>query len=768
MSNMNIHNYFEFYLEHEDKTKEKIGQAYNTALKSSKDSFVYGISGANYQKYGILGIALGGGTNTPTPDDTKLQNQYRVDNVELTFNDWEQSLDAYVIKGKKEYTTTDLAGATITEVGACTYHWRSSYGGAHYLMTRALITDSAGNVIAINKSGTDKLIVYMTVYLKRTKYKGLIPPSYSFPEMRNHNIFGNYATSNYCLQFMDPIAELIPNKAYASYTSDNVRALNMCDSVSPKAVGLPLIPYFRNSTGITSNGEQLIRTFNNTEENNIKITHYCFQGNMSGMSEIQSIGKVDITTAILGIGDGVTKRFPIVHAEPSNISVYIDTNLAPHTLVHEQPGLNLALYTSKYRDLCEYGGYHFSKWRLPPIPQSMAIWDNYLYFTGFVDGHEQKSGPIYGQSNWIISLPHMEKTSDGYIMTKVDNAVLKVTELDVQYTTDPMLIQGSVTLHPTQKFIIMNLHGYMMSTKWDGRKRNCYVIGKYDSANKTITEVRFDEGMAYFNDLGTKMVVIKEASNPEMFNVSFANGNIVLSQVTVTGTFKNYTVVPNKGTLLSGNTFAYTNYIWGYNTVNISPLGFVTIDWATNTITSEVVPSKITSNDRCSKNYYVRMDRDNNIAIYNMADDTINTVVKPRGTVETKLYMLTESDGQVFLETDKYKRTFYIDNGLLKETTDYQGYQGMWATSQTIIWEQMTIRFIGGLYSNSTESWPAYSATNFYKSFGEVVYNKTYVEFDTAPAAGKTITANYQLDYLPKDENWTFTVNASSYIELDI
>jgi len=122
----------------------------------------------SYQ-YTISDIAVGTGTGTPAVTDTGLFNMIsrkgftRGPVLKLGQNQYSEEITATF--------TENEANGLLTEVGV--WAWTDSY--RHALISHAMLTDSEGHTITIEKTNTDRLTVVCTLYLTIT-YPQILEP----------------------------------------------------------------------------------------------------------------------------------------------------------------------------------------------------------------------------------------------------------------------------------------------------------------------------------------------------------------------------------------------------------------------------------------------------------------------------------------------------------------------------------------------------------------------------------------------------------------
>ena len=158
--NTNIHNRYDFRLIHADGTEEH-QTAYNVVTNNYYNRIRTG------SEIGFQELTLGTGTGTVSVTDTALFNELYYKGI-----GWNITNIRYISPGEYVETavvtfTEDEAVGNLTEIGI--------KGNYNILYSHALITDSEGQPIAINKSNTDRLIITITIYLTIQLPSNVIP-----------------------------------------------------------------------------------------------------------------------------------------------------------------------------------------------------------------------------------------------------------------------------------------------------------------------------------------------------------------------------------------------------------------------------------------------------------------------------------------------------------------------------------------------------------------------------------------------------------------
>lgn len=168
-ANLTLHN--KFHLELRDAKSGKLKQeawAYNLVL----DTYYSALSNKD-MSLDLDYISLGTGLGTPAVTDTDLfhriaanyaNSRSAVHNLSST-----QNVRSYSRTISTTFTESDAIGL-LTEIGISTQGWQY-----YRLWTHAMLTDSEGHTITIEKTDTDRLTVTATLYLTIAYPAGILP-----------------------------------------------------------------------------------------------------------------------------------------------------------------------------------------------------------------------------------------------------------------------------------------------------------------------------------------------------------------------------------------------------------------------------------------------------------------------------------------------------------------------------------------------------------------------------------------------------------------
>lgn len=155
-----LHNKFEFRVIGKDGELKQEAVAYNLVTNNyyQRMNSFYSMSFDNVQ--------LGTGTGTISITDTQLFSYLTEKGSGLSsYNIVYIGVNQFKVQSSVTFTESEAVG-NLTEIGL---------GGQGLLYTHALITDSEGNPIAVNKTDTDRLIITITVFLTVSLPQSIAP-----------------------------------------------------------------------------------------------------------------------------------------------------------------------------------------------------------------------------------------------------------------------------------------------------------------------------------------------------------------------------------------------------------------------------------------------------------------------------------------------------------------------------------------------------------------------------------------------------------------
>ena len=148
--NVNIHNRFDVHIDNIETGEHRELVGYNIILDQMWTRLC---AGSSY----FSNIHFGTGTGTPTPGRTSLFSHLGTRSAVT-----EETIKAFPIsswKRKIVLNPEEYVGRTITEVGI------ASGSGASSLVTHAMLKDAEGNPISFEKTSTDIVTIYATVFV---------------------------------------------------------------------------------------------------------------------------------------------------------------------------------------------------------------------------------------------------------------------------------------------------------------------------------------------------------------------------------------------------------------------------------------------------------------------------------------------------------------------------------------------------------------------------------------------------------------------------
>lgn len=245
-----FHNKFDILVKNAKtgEIKQKV-RAYNVILDQlfTKLSLPYGTEAPDL----MAKIAFGSGTGTPAVSDTGLFAkiaEVASTNIATTC--------AYPTSNRQVSITlaaSDYNGDTITEVGLEMYFMNTSNSASYYLITHAMLKDSEGNQISINKTDTDVIIITATLYVTMTLSgfgaNGIYPPA------ENNSIIwflfnsGVYGCPDFHAGFScrDLAAS---NQLYKNWVLPKASSIQSHTSSAPGKIDMPLV-IFANTEGVS-------------------------------------------------------------------------------------------------------------------------------------------------------------------------------------------------------------------------------------------------------------------------------------------------------------------------------------------------------------------------------------------------------------------------------------------------------------------------------------------------------------------------------------
>ncbi len=267
--NVNIHNRFDVHIDNIETGEHRKFVGYNIILDQMWTRLCNG-----YSYFGC--IHFGSGVGTPTPDRTSLFNYLGSKSAET-----EEIIKALPVsswKRKIVLSPEEFVGATISEVGI------GYASGTMTLVTHAMLKDAEGNPISFEKTSTDIVTIYATVFASLV----------DSPLVKLINLPTNNALLNYLLGsgFPSGTFYLLPGEGYGP--SLGSASVNYWSADVPNKKRISYVARFDTDTG---NGHVM-----GLELRNLFRVAFPADGIFEGQH---------YTNVPIGTGDGVTKRFTI-------------------------------------------------------------------------------------------------------------------------------------------------------------------------------------------------------------------------------------------------------------------------------------------------------------------------------------------------------------------------------------------------------------------------------------------------------------------------
>jgi hypothetical protein len=370
---LNLHNRFDVV-----KNSEWVGYAENIILDQMYSRV------CNLSEF-FVNIHFGTGTGTPTPDRTSLFSHLGTKSAvfeERIYADPTSKIVKRIVLNPEEYVNQ-----TITEVGV-------AYGSSStYLVTHAMIKDSEGNPLSINKTDLDVIEIYATVFITLSTSDGnllFMGPRNNFIRKLLDNANTSYSSTVYLQD--------CPWLAKGENSSDRLGAKETTTTVNVTARTRTSTCRFGISEG---NGEISRIQFGTSLVRVLPITGI-FESHQS-------------TNVILGVGDGVTTEFLVPNRRIDNLSVKIDgvvTNdytVATEDDYYSLPTIPLSTRYGASFDM-SYGQFMYRLNGVMIIGMPMAGLSGSPMQVGYLDPTDGISainlgelGGAYGSENYYVS-----------------------------------------------------------------------------------------------------------------------------------------------------------------------------------------------------------------------------------------------------------------------------------------------------------------------------------------------------------------------------
>lgn len=263
-------------------------------------------------------IHYGGGSGTPSPSDTSLFNYFGGQQCVDTSDTVDSVHGIYSVKRSIQLTASTAVGKTITEVGI-------AHGSdASTLCTHAMLKDMNGNPISLEKSDTDIVNIYATVYvhIDTGGYGGAF---YPWPQITTRN-------PNLLLGWLCGVSNISFNTAWFGHGDTAwYNGVNYGN-------GYPSGGVYKGATcNADATNRRVSITVNRLEasEGNfggIRLIDLGYMGVDYNYSRLTLViypndtwfSSNRVTSESVGTGDGVTKDFSLDFGFAKNAKVYVD------------------------------------------------------------------------------------------------------------------------------------------------------------------------------------------------------------------------------------------------------------------------------------------------------------------------------------------------------------------------------------------------------------------------------------------------------------
>ena len=312
--NAGIHNRFDLEVV-DAKTGEVKSTAYaeNTILNQMWSKFKAGWAAC---------IHVGSGTGTPSAEDTQLFNYLSsyTPNTSYDVVDYSDAHIAY-LKRKISISETSLVGNTLTEVGIGISATKTD------LVTHAMLKDMNGNQISIQKTNTDIINVYATVFCH-----------FDSPYICHH--FSYYYTSDF---YFNPfLRHYVLGAPYGCTTDSGLSSYRLNGSQSrygsywqyqsPFSARSCYPTYDSASRQYRFSAGRFAVADANTRGENQAISIGAYQGTNSGpdintasfIIPAAALGGSDIVGEAVATGDGTSTDFKTKFGNISNVSIFVN------------------------------------------------------------------------------------------------------------------------------------------------------------------------------------------------------------------------------------------------------------------------------------------------------------------------------------------------------------------------------------------------------------------------------------------------------------
>ena len=302
---VNFHNRFDIEVR-DLKTGElkQKGQAENIILDRMYERL------CNFNSYFDY-IHFGQGTGTLDPSRNALFNKLGYKSATT-----EETIKAFpVSKWTRKITLNpeEYAGYKITEVGIS--------DSSSYINTHALVKDAEGNPLSIDKTDTDVIVIYATVFVEL--------------QNKSENIyFTNLPNNNNLLNYL--LGGSSPSSSYINLGKKWTKGNMLDDNIILSKKGTL-------STDILNRKKIVSTRFGITEGNGPIAEITVFNAFNATLPEVGVFEKYALKDVNLGVGDSVKKQFVIPNIRAENIIAKVDNVISTDLAINEEANINFKL-----------------------------------------------------------------------------------------------------------------------------------------------------------------------------------------------------------------------------------------------------------------------------------------------------------------------------------------------------------------------------------------------------------------------------------------
>lgn len=282
-------------------------------------------------------IHFGSGSGTPSTTDTALfhfEGNVALSDIENTEFGYDYQNGVFWCRRMAQINPEVAVGVNITEVGI------AQGAGQNTLCTHALLEDMNGNPISIQKTDTDLINVYVTIFLHTQQSE--VNPYVWFPKKTSTGTTkgaegsAHYSATNFMrwlfgVYYLDSTFYAIKNMQCVLQPGVNPPALNNRDAGAGMAVNTFAITFDKTNKRIVFPAVRFGVNAGNLTSGGMAVGFYTY-GVTAGPSLLAFIldskgdwfnGSV-ITGEAVATGDGATKDFATKYSMPQNATVYVD------------------------------------------------------------------------------------------------------------------------------------------------------------------------------------------------------------------------------------------------------------------------------------------------------------------------------------------------------------------------------------------------------------------------------------------------------------